>query len=51
MIDLAAILLVISSITGMVTLVALRARRRSGFAVCALGVLTVIAVYMIWVPK
>jgi hypothetical protein len=51
MIDLAGILLVISSITGMVTLVALRARRRSGFAVCALGVLTVVAIYMIWVPK
>ena len=51
MIDLAGILLVISSITGMVTLVALRARRSSGFAVCALGVLTVVAIYVIWVPK
>ncbi len=51
MIDLAAILLVVSSITGMITLLALRARRRSGFAVCALGVLTVLAIYIIWVPK
>jgi hypothetical protein len=50
-IDGAAILLVISSITGMVTLVALRARRRSGFAVCALGVFTVVAIYLIWVPR
>jgi len=50
-IDVAAVVLVISSITGMVTLVALRARRRSGFAVCALGVLTVIAIYVIWVPR
>jgi uncharacterized protein len=50
-IDLAAVLLVISSITGMVTLVALRARRRSGFAVCALGALTVLAIYFIGVPK
>lgn len=49
-IDVAASLLVISSVTGMVTLVALRARRRTGFAVCAFGVLTVLAIYMIWVP-
>jgi uncharacterized protein len=50
-IDIAAILLVVSSFTGMVTLVALRARRRAGFAVCALGVLTVIAIYVLWIPK
>jgi len=50
-IDVAAILLVISSITGMVTLVALRARRRAGYTICALGVLTVILIYVIWVPK
>ena len=50
-IDVAALLLVISSLTGMVTLVALRARRRTGFAICLLGILTVIALYVIWVPK
>jgi uncharacterized protein len=50
-IDVAAAALVISSLTGMVTLIALRARRRSGFAICALGILTVMAIYMIWVPK
>jgi hypothetical protein len=50
-IDIAAIALVTSSLTGIVTLVALRARRRSGFSVCALGILTVIAIYVIWVPK
>jgi hypothetical protein len=50
-IDVAAILLVVSSITGMVTLVALRARRRAGFTVCALGVLTVLGIYVIWVPR
>jgi hypothetical protein len=50
-IDAAAILLVVSSITGMVTLIALRARRRTGFTVCALGALTVIVLYIIWVPK
>ena len=50
-IDLAAILLVVSSLTGMVTLLALRARRRSGFIVCTLGVLMVVLLYLIWVPK
>ena len=50
-IDVAAVLLVISSLTGMVTLLALRARRRIGFAIALLGVLTVIAIYIISVPK
>jgi hypothetical protein len=50
-IDVAAILLVISSLTGIMTLLALRARRRTGFAVCALGILTVIAIYVMYVPK
>jgi uncharacterized protein len=51
LIDVAGLLLVISSLTGMVTLIALRHRRRTGFAVGALGVLTVVAIYMMWVPK
>jgi uncharacterized protein len=50
-IDIAALLLVVSSLTGMVTLLALRARRRSGFLVGALGILMVIMLYVIWVPK
>ena len=50
-IDIAAVLLVISSLTGMVTLLALRARRRTGFTVCALGILTVIVIYVVWVPR
>ena len=50
-IDVAALLIVVSSMTGIVTLLALRHRRRMGFTVGALGVLTVIAIYMIWVPK
>ncbi len=50
-IDVAAVLLVISSLTGMVTLVALRARRRTGFVIAALGVLSVIVIYVMWVPK
>ena len=50
-IDIAAFFLVISSLTGMVTRVALRARRRTGFAVCLLGILSVLLIYMVWVPK
>jgi uncharacterized protein len=50
-IDVAALLIVISSLTGIVTLIALRARRRVGFTVGALGVLTVVAIYLMWVPK
>src|SRR5262245_49141166 len=34
-IDLAALLIVVSSFTGMVTLIALRARRKNGFFICA----------------
>jgi uncharacterized protein len=50
-IDLAALLIIVSSLTGIVTLLALRARRRVGFTVGALGVLTVFVIYMIWVPR
>ena len=50
-IDAAAMLIVISSLTGIVTLVALRHRRRMGFTVGALGVVTVIVIYLIWVPR
>jgi hypothetical protein len=50
-VDAAAVMLVISSLTGIVTLLALRARRRTGFTVCALGMLTVIAIYVISVPR
>jgi hypothetical protein len=50
-IDVAAILLVISSLTGMVTIIGLRARRRTGFTVCAFAVLTVLVIYVIWVPR
>jgi hypothetical protein len=50
-IDVAAVLLVISSFTGIITLVPLRARRRTGFTICALGVVSVIVIYLIGVPK
>src|SRR5215467_8087994 len=50
-IDAAALLIVVSSLTGIVTLMALRHRRRLGFTVGALGVVTVVVIYVLWVPK
>lgn len=50
-IDVAALALVISSLTGIITLIALRARRRTGFGLCALGILTVFLIYAVFVPK
>jgi hypothetical protein len=50
-IDVAALLIVVSSLTGIVTLIALRHRRRVGFTLGALGVLTVFVIYEIFVPK
>jgi hypothetical protein len=49
-IDFAAILLTVSSLTGMVTLLSLRTRRKSGFIVGAIGVITVVAIYLLCVP-
>jgi len=50
-IDVAAVLIVVSGLTGIVTLLALRHRRRMGFLIGGLGVLTVLVIYEIWVPK
>jgi hypothetical protein len=50
LIDFTAILLTVSSLTGMVTLLSLRTRRKSGFIVGAIGVVTVVAIYLICVP-
>jgi hypothetical protein len=50
-IDLAAVLLTLSALTGMVTLVSLRARRRSGIVVAALGIVSIVVLYVIWVPR
>ena len=50
-IDVAALLIVTSSLTGIITLLALRHRRRVGFTIGALGVLTVLVIYELWVPK
>jgi uncharacterized protein len=51
LIDITAVLLSISALTGMVTLLSLRARRRSGFIVGTLAVAMLIAIYLIWVPR
>jgi len=51
MIDLTAVLLTLSAVTGMVTLVSLRARRRGGFIVALLGMVSILALYLIWVPQ
>jgi hypothetical protein len=50
-IDLTAVLLTLSALTGMVTLLTFRARRRSGFIVAVLGVVSIVALYAIWVPQ
>jgi hypothetical protein len=50
-IDIAAILLGVSALTGMITLVALRARRASGFIFGGLGLVTLAVVYVVWVPQ
>lgn len=51
MIDLAAVLLTISALTGMITLLSLRARRRSGFLIGGLGVATIVLIYFMFVPQ
>jgi hypothetical protein len=51
LIDITAIILTISSISGMITLLSLRARRRSGFVVGTLAVAMLIAIYFVWVPR
>jgi hypothetical protein len=50
-IDLTAVLLTLSAVTGMITLVSFRARRRSGFVVALLGVVSIVALYVMWVPR
>jgi hypothetical protein len=49
-IDIAAILLTITSLTGIVTLASLPARRRFGFVVGAIGAAITLALYLVWTP-
>jgi hypothetical protein len=50
-IDITAILLTVSSLTGMITLLSLKHRRRSGFLVGGLGVAMVVAIYVFLIPQ
>jgi uncharacterized protein len=50
-IDITAILLTVSSLTGMITLLSLKHRRRSGFIVGGLGIAMVVAIYFFLIPK
>jgi len=50
-IDASAILLTFSALTGIVTLVSLKSRRTSGFIFGGLGLITLIAIYLLWVPQ
>jgi uncharacterized protein len=50
-IDITAILLTVSSLTGMITLLSLKHRRRSGFIVGGLGVAMVVAIYAFLIPQ
>ncbi len=49
-IDLAAILMLIVSVTGFYLLLKLRNRKTSGIVTCAAGTLLLIIVYLLWVP-
>jgi hypothetical protein len=50
-IDGTAILLLVSVVTGMATIVSFRARRRGGFIVAGLGVVSILALYLFLVPQ
>jgi hypothetical protein len=49
-IDITAILLAVSSITGVVTLTTLPARRRAGFIFGTIGLVILLVIYAAWVP-
>jgi hypothetical protein len=50
-IDLTAVLLTISALTGLTTLIGLRHRRVSGFVFGALGLATLATIYFLFVPQ
>jgi hypothetical protein len=50
-IDISAVLLTISALTGMITLIGLRHRRVSGFVFGGLGLATLAAIYFLFVPQ
>ncbi len=50
-IDLTAVLLTISSLTGIVTLISLPRRRKLGLAAGLTGAVALAVIYFVWVPK
>jgi hypothetical protein len=50
-IDIAAVLLTISALTGMMTLLGLRHRRVMGFVMGGLGLVTLAVIYLLFVPS
>jgi hypothetical protein len=50
-IDITAVLFMVSSLTGMITLTSLPTRRRLGFLCCVIGVVLTVVLYAVWVPK
>jgi len=50
-IDFTAVLFMFTAATGMITLASLRARRRTGFVLGALGIVVTLVVYWLWVPR
>jgi len=51
MIDVTAVLFMFTAATGMITLASLRARRRTGFVLGAIGAILTLAIYWLWVPR
>jgi hypothetical protein len=50
-IDISAVLLTISALTGIITLVGLRNRRVGGFVFGGLGLATLVVIYLVFVPQ
>jgi len=50
-IDISAVLLTISALTGIMTLIGLRHRRVSGFVFGGLGFATLVVIYLVFVPQ
>ena len=50
-IDITAVLLTISSLTGIITLLTLPRRRKIGLVVGLIGAVVIVALYLVWVPR
>jgi hypothetical protein len=50
-IDITAVLLTISSLTGIITLLTLPRRRKIGLVVGLMGAIVIVVLYLVWVPR